>query len=126
VKPNESFLSQPKEFWANVRSISQQMGYTQARTGKVKVPTFAEIKLSLLALGLSTAHVATPQGEPTAMGESLVAYFGYRAQILNDFVEPRLMDAQRAESTFTELKKQLCPTGARRALWLEGIRQRSG
>jgi hypothetical protein len=33
VKANEKFLKQPKSFWANVRTISQAVGYTETAEG---------------------------------------------------------------------------------------------
>ena len=29
MKPDPRFLKQPKSFWANVRTISQEVGYTE-------------------------------------------------------------------------------------------------
>lgn len=44
------------------------------------------------------------------MGASLVEYFDYRARVLNQFVEPRLMDVDDARNAFNELRGQLQPT----------------
>ena len=38
VKPNREFLKQPRVFWANVRTISQEVGYTETAEGYWKVP----------------------------------------------------------------------------------------
>jgi hypothetical protein len=38
LRPDERFLRKPKAFWASVRTISQQVGYTQRGTGRIKVP----------------------------------------------------------------------------------------
>ncbi len=37
MKPDKRFLRQPKSFWANVRSLSQKLGYTEG--GQIKIPT---------------------------------------------------------------------------------------
>ncbi|MGH8865669.1 MAG: DUF7690 domain-containing protein [Burkholderiales bacterium] len=39
MNPDPRFLAQSKEFWANVRTISQEVGYTQRGQGTIKVPT---------------------------------------------------------------------------------------
>jgi hypothetical protein len=38
VKPNPRFLKQPKSFWANVRTISEEVGYTERAEGYWTVP----------------------------------------------------------------------------------------
>jgi len=109
MKPEVQFLQQPKDFWANVRSISEKVGYTDRRSKQVKTPTLAEMAKALQALGLSVSHIKTDDGEPTEMGFVLEAYFKHRADILNVFVEPRLMDAARAKKVFDELRKKHKP-----------------
>lgn len=76
MTPNDLFLSQPKSFWAYVRSISQKAGYTARGKGQIKVYTISEITQALLDLGLQTAPLAKGN-EPTRMGMLLVNYFSY-------------------------------------------------
>jgi len=109
VKPDSRFLKQPKHFWANVRTISQHIGYTVRGAGEIKVPTIAEITQAFEQLKLSTKHVIGGDGQPTDFGRLLAAYFQHRANVLNRFVEPRLMDAKRAKQEFGKLRRQLRP-----------------
>jgi hypothetical protein len=44
VKPNTRFLNQPKHFWANVRTIGQEVGYTVRGEGVIRVPTMDDIR----------------------------------------------------------------------------------
>lgn len=60
---------------------------------------------ALQELELGTDHVAGADGKPTAIGASLVAYFAHRAQLLNTFVEPRLMNAEQAAAAFDRVQK---------------------
>jgi hypothetical protein len=60
-------------------------------------------------LGLKTEHVAGAGGVPTAFGETLLAYFRYRADALNGFVEPRLMKADEAKRLYKQLRAKLKP-----------------
>ena len=46
----------------------------------------------------------------TTFGETLLDYFRYRAELLNGFVEPRLMDAERARTEYENLRSSLTPT----------------
>ena len=108
--PEPDFLSLPKDFWANVRTISEQAGYTIRGTGQIKVPATREIKTIFEKLGLSAAHLLTVGEQQTPLGKTIGAYFEYRAHILNSFVEPHLMDAAEALREFRKLKKKLSPT----------------
>lgn len=113
MKPDNRFLGRPKHFWANVRLISQEAGYTErgrrGKKGRIKVPTLAEMVTALRKFGLGAIHLIDERGKPTELGQMLSAYFEYRAEALNTVVEPQLMDADRARETFEKLHAQLSP-----------------
>lgn len=109
MKADPRFLRQPKEFWAHVRTIGEKVGYTQRGRQSVKVPTLDEMRRAFDALGLSFHHVATDADHLTALGESLLAYFAYRANVLNDTVQGQFMDKAQAELEFKRLKRALKP-----------------
>ena len=110
MKPDPLFAAQSKEFWANVRTISQELGYTQRGTGTIKVPTIAEVQKRYASLGLATIHLTNPNGTLTALGSTLFDYFAYRAVVLNDFVRTQLMNKTQAEAEITKLKQRLNPS----------------
>ena len=103
------FESQSQEFWAQVRLISQQCGYTVRGRGTVKVPSPREVVDALRALGLDHSHMAGKR-RLKGLGKVLIDYFEYRADILNRFVRPQLMDADRAKVLFEKLRAELKPT----------------
>ncbi|MGB7585264.1 MAG: hypothetical protein WBM11_10490 [Terriglobales bacterium] len=109
MKADQRFMKQPKNFWANVRSLSQKLGYTERGTGQIKVFGIKDIVLGLKQLGLSTAHVTNAKGDPTEFGRTLHDYFAHRAKVLNDYVRPRLMDKEKAAKEFGALYKKLQP-----------------
>lgn len=100
MKPDTRFQKQPRHFWANVRTIGQTVGYTARAEGQIKVPTFAEIKTAYTGLGLRVDHLIDAKAKPTEFGATLHDYFTFRADRLNNFVEPRLMDAAKAKKVF--------------------------
>ncbi|MCG3122071.1 MAG: hypothetical protein GIKADHBN_00447 [Phycisphaerales bacterium] len=104
MKPDARFLNQPKHFWANVRSVSQHVGYTARGTGQILVPDMSMILKALRELSLGTSHIVGADGKPTEIGASLVAYFAYRAELLNKFVQPRLMNAEQAAEAFAQVQ----------------------
>ena len=132
MKPDPRFLKQPKSFWANVRTISQEVGYTETAEGYWKVPPGLTVpaafrknggprKNTVLAcdlqmmkqafenLGLKSDHVIGTSGHPTELGKLLCDYFHYRADVLNTHVQPNLMDAKSAKKLFEQCKKKYSP-----------------
>ena len=110
MKANHRFIAQPPEFWAYVRLVSQSAGYTERGTDKVKAINLDEIVEALGKAKLGRRHVVNEDGQCTPLGTSLVEYFDYRARVLNQFVEPRLMDVDDARNTFERLRNELQPT----------------
>jgi len=109
MKPDPRFLNQPKLFWANVRSISQHIGYTERGTGRIKVPGLAGIAHPLNGLGLASSHVVDKHGKPTELGANLEGYFAYRAKALNGVVRTSLTNVSEARKTFKDLRARLSP-----------------
>ena len=109
MKADARFSDLCPTFWANVRSISETLGYTERRTKRIRVYRVAEMIDAMMTLGLDLDHLIDKSGSRTELSVSLHDYFRHRAKILNDYVEPRLMDATRARSTFEDLKAQLSP-----------------
>lgn len=109
MKPDPRFKNQPKSFWANVRTISAHLGYTERGTGQIKVPSLSSICDAFSnELGLGTGHVATNSG-PTVFGKLLLTYFEYRAHTLNTRVARMLMDVAEAKELFNAYYKKLRP-----------------
>lgn len=109
MKADPRFLHEPKPFWANVRSISQACGYTDRRTGNVKIYSLADMRSAMARVQLGEGHLFR-DGEATTLARKLGDYFAYRADVLNDYVRPRLMDAPQARELFENLKATLQPT----------------
>ena len=93
MKADPRFVKQPKHFWANIRIISQQVGYTERgkraasgeqtkASGPIKVPTLPTIVAALEEIDLTAAHLADAGGQPTELGQQILDYFRHRADIL--------------------------------------------
>jgi len=109
MQAESKFLKQPLEFWANVKLISQKIGYTERKTSKIKVPTIEEILAAFKSLGLDSSKIYK-NNKKTAFGILLFEYFEHRANFLTHYVEPNLLDKNKARVLYTKLKKQLKPT----------------
>lgn len=108
MQANPTYKSHSKEFWANVRIVGQEIGYT--RKGQVRQYDLQDLQRAMQKTGLGVAHLVGQDGEPTKLATDLIEYFTYRADILNNFVEHRLMDAERAQAVFDQLYTTHQPT----------------
>ena len=110
MKPNDMFLNLPKNFWASVRLISQGTGYTDKATRQIKIPTTGEIQSKLENFGIDYHQLQVQRTSKGFFGKLLQDYFIYRADILNTYVEPRLMNASQARKIFKQYYKDLKPS----------------
>jgi hypothetical protein len=109
MRPENKFLDQPKHFWANVRSISQHLGYTERGTGRIKVHSLTEMADALTHLGLKATHIVGDDRKATKLGANLIGYFQHRANVLYEVARPNLMDVAKARTLYRQLKEKLRP-----------------
>jgi hypothetical protein len=109
VKPDPRFLNLPKDFWAHVRLISQEVGYTIRGQGQIKIPSIDEIQESFAGMSLGSDYWMDGAGNLTDYGRLLCDYFTYRANVLCERVEPLLMTVEQAKKLFAELRRKLKP-----------------
>ena len=112
MKADPRFLRQTKEFWANIRTISQEIGYTNRGQESILVPTLAQIGKAFEKLSLSMNHIVTKNGTLTTFGKTLFDYFVFRADLLNNTAQHYLMKKDEAEALFTKIyntSKLKCP-----------------
>ena len=109
MEADARFRHERKSFWADVRTIGEAVGYTVRGQNIVRSPTIDDIQTAYERLGLRTRHLVR-SGRPTARGRTLLDYLSHRAKTLNEYVEPRLMDVERAETEFECLRSELKPS----------------
>ena len=100
MRANAKYAGQSKEFWANIRLISQEVGYTERGTNSIKIPTVDAIRKKFNDLGLISAHIIRADNTLTDFGQYLIDYFTYRSTILNEKVQDLLMSRESAEIEF--------------------------
>ena len=110
MKPNEKFLNLPKTFWANVRLISQEVGYTAKGTDQIRIPSVEEMKFELDKLEIDFDRLRKQKVGSQNLDVLLQEYFTYRADVLNTYVEPRLMDVRKAKQVFRDYRSRLKPS----------------
>ena len=104
MKPSLRFKGMPAEFWANVKIISQGVGY--AKKNAVIVPTQKNIEKLYRSLNLDVSKLF-PAGKPSRLGEDVLAYFSFRADALNNHIQQLLMSADEAEAMYLALSKKM-------------------
>ena len=112
MRPNARFVGKSKQFWACVRTISQLVGYTDRGKGSIKIPSVFEIRDAFNDLGLNAHEIVGDSGGPTTLATDLHHYFEHRANVLNVFVKPRLMNLQKAKAAFKRIhaaRPHVCP-----------------
>jgi hypothetical protein len=113
VRPSSEFVAESNSFWAHVRIVSEELGYSsQSRGGKIRALrryAVEEIEASLQNLGVSTERILS-NGSVTDFGKKLVGYLNFRAEVLEREVLPMLMDREQARAEFERLRRQLNPT----------------
>ena len=78
MKPIPRFLNKPKSFWASVRSLSQQVGYSKG--DMIIIPTVAQMAAALEKLGLASERLFNG-GKPTQLATDLLDYFTVRSRV---------------------------------------------
>ena len=85
MRPDPRFLALPKDFWAAVRSLGEELGYTVRGKGLLKVPTLTEMTSSFDRLSLDPKLLKGSTGQ-TDLATTLIDYFKFRADVLTDYV----------------------------------------
>ena len=93
--------------WANIRIISEAVGYSVRGANAILVPAVDDVVRSYEKLNLDTQHFFREGSETDLL--KIIEYFKYRALVLNNYVKPRLMDKNKAEAVFLCLEQSLHP-----------------
>lgn len=107
MKANPEFQNLDKSFWAHVRLLSQSLGYTSRQTQQIRIYTIEDILKAMSLLQLESAHLVPAENVLTPLANQLLSYFEHRAATLNRYVEPRLMNADRASKVFGQIRQEL-------------------
>jgi hypothetical protein len=108
MQPAAEFRNQPSEFWALVKLVSQELGYshraTQKAPSRVRAYAPSDVIAALKARGLRPASQDT-------LAEQVARYSVLRAAILQEQAEPNLMHREQARQLFEDLREQIEPPG---------------
>ncbi len=106
MKPIPKYLKKPTRFWANVKLISEQAGYSIRSRGAekaLKTYSFEDVVSVYKKEELDTDFV----GSEKAFFEDVIGYMNYRADILTTYAQPLFMDREAARTEYLALRERL-------------------
>jgi hypothetical protein len=104
----EQFANQNRDFWANVKLISEQIGYTNRKTGLLRSYTYSEIIESLREANLRFDHLHH-EGKLTTFGQQVLDYLEARRDLIQTKIIPNLMNRTEAKKEFDTLRRRVQP-----------------
>ncbi len=101
MKPNPSFLHQSNEFWALVKYASESLGYSNRsiKTSDNSLRRYNQSEILTLARPFTISDDV----------EIVVEYLNYRAELIEIYVQPLLMDREKAQGIFVTLRNSYTP-----------------
>lgn len=102
MEPVEEYKDRPKEFWALVKWVSQELKYSERGTKRPKRYDSGQIVSALRSGGLD------PSGFEPAV-DLAAKYSHVRADLLEEIVEPNLMSRDEAADEFEIIRARVDP-----------------
>lgn len=103
MKPNDRFRSLPASFWANVKLVSEQAGYSiRARNGESKQLrsyTLDDVRAVYSQEGLDPTRI----DQDDRLFKMVVEYLNYRAETINRQIQPLFMNRDEAAEAYHRL-----------------------
>lgn len=98
----DEFRDRSPEFWALVKLASQEIGYSERGTGQLKRYSSAVIADALRGRDLDP-------GGYEQMVDSAAEYVAARANLLETYAKPNLMNREEARAVFERIKDEVSP-----------------
>lgn len=115
VEPLPGFSAQPESFWAQVKLLSEQLGYSvRAKKGEDKQLRrygLGEVVSCYQSRELNFHHLLNEDGGGSDEAHRILGYLNYRADVIEKVVEPNLMNREMAADLYAEIrgaKKYAC------------------
>lgn len=109
MKPNDKFKPRSGRFWAHVKYLSEQIGYSAKSTKG----TDGALRYYELSDAIAILHSAYHDERNINIDEEFVGgvieYMHFRTDAITRFVEPALMSKDEAQREYLQLKKDYSP-----------------
>lgn len=111
MKPFAEFSSNDPSFWANIKLVSESLGYSDRKTGGLKRYSVENLIRAFLKRGLNYSHVYKEEEmSVTDLGREILSYLNKRSEIIEEIVQPNLMDRDEAKEEFERIRERVNPT----------------
>lgn len=104
--PAKDFQDRPPEFWALVKLVSQEIGYSHRKRGqtpsRVRAYSPNEVTAALHKRGLQPR-------DHQEKAKEVACYSTVRAELLQNQAEPNLMNREQARAAFERLREEIDP-----------------
>ena len=105
MKPFPEFSDKDQSFWANIKLISETIGYSERKTKKLRRYAINDVVLAFKSRKIAFDHVYEKASMmPTDLGKEILAYLNRRSKTLEDYVQPNLMDRAEAMKEFDAIR----------------------
>lgn len=108
MKPFSNFQNMPPSFWANVKFVSERLGYSDRKTKSLRKFTEKEI-IDLFKKEKIDITALKESGKSTQLLKDLTVYLNQRATILETTVKNNLMNREEAEVEFNKIRSSYNP-----------------
>lgn len=110
MKANPKFTGRDLSFWANVRAISEAIGYTDRGSQSIYIYGDKHLIKMIEKFKLNRKIYFNSDNSMTELSKSICEYSKYRADILSNEVAPNLLTKDSAKTLFNKLVREYRPT----------------
>lgn len=109
---NQEFTGKSLEFWSNIKLLNQRLGYVEKGKkgilGKFITPTMAQVKEVFSEERLDSSRLIS-EDRWTQFGASIIGYLTYRGDVLENYVQHKLMKLEEAKALFKKVRQHNPP-----------------
>ena len=108
MTPNSKFTNLDMIFWANIRTISETIGYTKRNANTVLEYNTDDILKVTRILNLNK-QIYFNKNRSTKFTNKILEYSKYRANVINKQIKSNLLNKNTAKALFQSLKRKYKP-----------------
>jgi len=105
VVPDPRYTRVPAAFWAYVRAVSQDLGYSDRVSRSLRRYSEEEVLSWAGDRGIARNAIENVIDEQGTLLDCIVGYLNRRADLLEECARPNLMDRDTARKEFSRLQK---------------------
>lgn len=110
MKPFAEFSGKDRSFWANIKLISETLGYSDRKTGRLKRYSVEDMIKTYQKRNIAYDHIYKEERlSMTELGRDVLLYLNRRSQIIEENIQHNLMDRDEARKEFDRIRERVNP-----------------